>query len=326
MQNIFVLSHASDIDGVGSAALIKTKYSIPAGNLFFSDYSKQGLGYVDGKLRGRYRNGVTLFIADLGVNDAIIPSYSRIISNVKRHGGKVYWFDHHPWSDDAIKRLASRCDAAIVGENERYCATEITYRELGFSDAFTKKFVKIVHYSDFNITPKSKSDYRAVGIYALSITAYNISESWGYKTKKLRHIADTIAKGRLFDSAIKRDAKKFDKTNKERTGRMVKGLITRGNFAIGFSKHIQSTYACGAVIDASKKPVGIYINIQIGRGHIRSTGPDISKLARSLGGGGHPRASGFDIDRKKFNGFKSAKDRERLADYIGAKFAENVSF
>lgn len=319
MQNVFVLSHASDIDGVGSAALIKKKYGIPSSRLFFSDYSKEGLEYVNKGLSSFYKKGITLYICDLGVNDSILASYLKILEGVKRYGGKIYWFDHHPWSERAIKTLAKMCEAAIIGENKRYCATEITYRKLGFNDAFTKKFVRLVHYSDFNITPPSKTDFKTIGYYAISITSYNTTRSWNFITKRLRHIADVISEGRLFDAKIKNDAEKFSRVNEARVKGMLKELEIRKDFAVGFSKHVQSTYGCMAVIEKSRKPIGIYVNTEIGRGHIRSTDPDITSLARSMGGGGHPRASGFNVSLKKFNSFRAKKDRARFADFVQKK-------
>lgn len=322
MQNVYVISHASDIDGVGSAALIKKKYNLTSSRLFFSDYSKEGIEYVDKKLSRFYKNGITLYITDLGVNDSILSSYLKILKKVRKYEGKIYWFDHHPWSERAIKTLASLCEAAIIGENKQYCATEITYRELGFRGSFTKNFVNLVHHSDFNITPKSKTDYKMVGAYALSTTFYNTNRSWDYKTNRLRHMAEVISNGRFIDAKIKKDAETFEKVNDARVKKMLKGLEIRKNVAVGFSKHVQSTYGCMAVVEASKKPIGIYVNVELGRGHIRSTGPDITALARSMGGGGHPRASGFNVSLKKFNGFTTKKDRAHFTDLIQNKITE----
>ncbi len=320
MENIFVMSHASDIDGVGSAALIQMKYKLPSSRLFFSDYSKEGLAYVDKNLGKFYKTGITLFIADLGVNPKIEPSYLQILKKVKKYGGKVCWFDHHPWSDSAIKKLASKCDVAIIGENKDYCATEITYRELGFTDDFTKNFARIVHLSDFNIKPRSEEDYNLVGIYAISIASYySTNQSWDYITKKLRYIADIISKGKFTDPIIAADAYEFNKINEERVMAMLKQLEIRDNVAVGFSRHVQSTYACGAITQETKKRIVIYVNVENSRGHIRSTGPDISVLARALGGGGHPKASGFDIDPKKFGGFRTRENKAKFADFIQEK-------
>ena len=130
MQNIFVISHSSDIDGVGSAALVRAKYGVPSKNMLFTNYSKESVEYVEKQMKGRYTKGMTLFLADLGVNERIIGNFLRIVDNVKKRSGTVIWFDHHPWTKGSVKKLAGRCDVAIVGENKDYCATEITYKEL----------------------------------------------------------------------------------------------------------------------------------------------------------------------------------------------------
>ncbi len=322
MQKVFVLSHASDIDGVGSAALIRMKYGVPTSRLFFSDYSKEGISYAGRKIARFYREGITLFIADLGVNDALIGSYRTIIDGVRKGGGRVFWFDHHPWTQKGIEELASRCDIAVVGENERYCATEITYKRLKVGGAFAKRFVGIVHYSDFNIRPKDIRTREMVGFYALCITSYNMSRSREYITRRLRHIAKVISGGSLIDKRIKDDAIRFGKTNERRIERMLAGMEVRKGFALGFSRAVQSTGGCMAIIARSGKPIGIYVNVKNGIAHIRSLKADITPLSRSLGGGGHPRASGFSIDPRKFGYFRSKSGRAALADYLEERMSK----
>ncbi|MHB1830036.1 MAG: hypothetical protein ACYCO0_01455 [Candidatus Micrarchaeaceae archaeon] len=322
MQKTFVLSHASDIDGVGSAALIRMKYGVPTSRLFFSDYSKEGISYAGKKLAPFYGEGITLFIADLGVNDLLIGSYRAIIDSIRKGGGKVFWFDHHPWTQKGIDELASKCDIAVVGENARYCATEITYKRLGIGGAFAKRFVDIVHYSDFNIRPESREIRKMVGFYALSITSYNMNRSREYITRRLRHIAKVISGGSLIDRRTKDDAIRFGKTNEKRIGRMLDGMEVRKGFALGFSKAVQSTGGCMAIIERSGRPIGIYVNVKNGIAHIRSLKADITPLSRSLGGGGHPRASGFYIDPKKFWYFRSKSGRVALADYLEKRMAK----
>ena len=322
MQKIFVLSHASDIDGVGSAALIRMKYGVPTSRLFFSDYSKEGISYVGRKLAPFYGEGITLFITDLGVNDLLIGSYKAMIDNIKKGGGKVFWFDHNPWTRKGMNELASRCDIAVIGENDRYCATEITCKRLGLGGMFAKRFVGIVHYSDFNIRPKSGKTREMVGFYALSITSYNMNKSRDYVTRRLRHMAKLISSGRLIDSRIRADAIRFGKVNGRRISRMLDGMEVRKGFALGFSKAVQSTSGCMAIIERSKRPIGIYVNVKNGIAHIRSLKADITPLSRSLGGGGHPRASGFSVDQKKFGQFRKKSERVALADYLEKKMAK----
>lgn len=317
-----VISHSSDIDGVGSASLIRRKYGVPLGNLFFTNYIKENLEYVQRKLKRFYPKGVTLFITDLGVNERIAGNFLEIIKGVKRNGGRVVWLDHHPWTDESLSRLAKACDAAVVGENPRYCATEITAKELGMNDRFTNRFVRIVHYSDFNKKPKDKLDREMVKRYALSIASYEMNPSRDYVHKKLRHIVRVISSGRLSDNAIRKDSERFEKMNVQRTREMLDELYIRKDFALGFSQDLQSTYACGEITKKSHKRLAFYINVRKGSGHLRAVSGDYSALARELGGGGHPRAAGFFVDLKRYNNFRTRADKERFADFLQRKVSE----
>ena len=45
-ERIFVISHATDIDGVGSASLMRIKYHLPKDHIFFADYSAETIGKI----------------------------------------------------------------------------------------------------------------------------------------------------------------------------------------------------------------------------------------------------------------------------------------
>lgn len=322
MKNVFSISHTSDIDGVGGAALVKRKFGIPTNRLFFAGYSRKDIEYIASELQKFDLTDCLVIISDIGSNKPMEESFLNIIDMVREKNGSVYWFDHHPWSEDAIKRVASKCEIAIVGENESYCGTEITRKELGFNDSFTKKFAEIVHYSDFNIKPKMADYYKAIGIYAMSITSYNITDSRASTYRNLRHLAEVISKGRLFDAKVVRDARKFEKLNESRIKKMVSDLFIGKRIALGFSQDIQSTAGCAAIHDNSNRDIAIYVNVRNGKGHIRSKKSDISRLANALGGGGHPHASGFQVPADLAKNLKTKAGRWKLFSYLEGKAAE----
>ena len=317
LKNIVVLTHATDIDGVGAASLLKIKYSIPNNRLFFSSYSKEGIVYAESKFRKFYGKGFVLFVTDLSVNEPTIPVWIKIIKEIKAKGGKVFWFDHHPWSDFAVKNVAGICDAAIVGENEKFCATEITKQELRLNTPFVNEFCKVVHFSDFNLKPDTKKHYELVKAYALSITSLTKAKSSASMQGSLRHIAEVIASRKFVDKKIKDEERKFEKLNTDRINKMLKNLHLVGRkVAIGFASGVQSTQACGMVIKQSGRDVGIVIDPKQGKGSIRSLKSNISGLAAALGGGGHPHASGFELDLKKYP-LGSEGGRIKLIEKIG---------
>jgi oligoribonuclease NrnB/cAMP/cGMP phosphodiesterase (DHH superfamily) len=320
-KNIFSLTHQSDIDGVGSAALIKMRYGIPGKNMFFADYSPENVIKSKIEITKAAKEGAVLIIADLGLNEATKQPMLELIKNIKNKNGSVYWFDHHMWKDSWIKEVASKCDAAIVNENAKYCATEIVRNELSLNSAFCKRFAQIVHYSDFNLRPKNKAHMKTIIEYAMSITSYSQINDYSKRNNKLRHIAEVISEGRLSDGIIRRDALRFDKTNTARIKEMVsRRLIVIDKVAVGFQKRVNSTLAGSEIIKRSGKDIAVYINTDDLHGHIRTKKADCVKLANYFGGGGHPHAAGFTL-KKKYD-FSKESERRNFAILINKKAKE----
>ncbi len=311
MKNVIVISHASDIDGVGSAALIKMKYGVPTNRIFFTDYAPESLEEISRSITEILTDNTTLFITDLGVNKKTVPVFYSILKSVKDGGGKIFWFDHHPWASDAVKKLAQMCEVSVLGENEFFCATEITRKELGLKDDFTKRFCRIVHFSDFAIKPKSKRDYDLVGAYALSIALYRMRNHEG-NLSCLRHMVEVLCSRKMLDKRIRSDADRFRKLNDKHVANMLKDVYLGDEIALGFGEDIQKTYACMKLIEKTGKDIGIYVNLRDRRGHMRSIRNDCTALAVKFGGGGHLHASGFSPNFKKYNNFRSRHDRQRL--------------
>ncbi len=320
-NNLFSLTHQSDIDGVGSAALIKMNYGLPSKNMFFTDYSVENVTKSATAIKKAAKEGAVLIIADFGLNKLIEDQMSGLIDNIKKKKGSVYWFDHHPWSEEHIRRIASKCDAAIVNENAKFCATEIVRNELMLNSKFCKRFAEIVHHCDFNLMPKEKQKRDLFIAYGMCITSYNQIKNYQKRCDKLRHAAGVIAAGKFSDKMMERDAAKFDKMNKERISDMIKNkLFILDTVAVGFQKRVQATVAGSEIIKKSGKDISIYVNLDNMQGHIRTVKANCTPLAVYLGGGGHPHASGFPVD-KRYNLSKEA-DRNKFALFIDKKAAE----
>ena len=314
MRDVISLTHATDIDGVGSAALIRMKYGIPTERAFLTDYRTETIESAYKGMRGFIKKGTVLIAADLAVGTESGRSFFKIVNAVKRAGGHVMWFDHHPWDGPYAKKIARLCDVVIFGENRKFCGTEITKRELKINGKFENEFAKIVHLSDFAVRPESKRRYAVIGYYALSISLYQMLP-YDKRIRKLRHMVEAISGKKLLDARIKADANRFRKMNDRQTKVMLKDLYVGDNIVVGFAGDIQKTYACMKLIEETGKDIGVYINMRSGRGHMRSVKSDCSLLAAEFNGGGHPHAAGFSPDFRKYDLFKSKDDRRRfLAD------------
>ncbi|MDE1865544.1 MAG: hypothetical protein KGH94_02810 [Candidatus Micrarchaeota archaeon] len=294
-----VISHNADIDGIGCAALLQMRYKIKDSDIFLIDYSIEALQGVEKAIKRMKPKDVDLFITDLAANDQKVGLFLSIIKTIKKGGGKVRWFDHHPWSEQAVKRITPECERIICGERNE-CATEITSRELGLEGKFVGRFTRICHYSDFNLKPKDSKSRSLIKTYAIGITKYNIDPRPS-ADKNLKALARTLAGGELSNPDIVHAAREFDRISKARIGEMKKELVPIGSkIAVGFARTLNSTNACYHIIKKSGRDIGIFVNLDAKRCNIRSVKSNINPLAASLGGGGHPHASGFSFDPKKY--------------------------
>lgn len=309
-----VITHIADLDGILSGALIMRKYHLSKNNVLFADYNREKLLEIESSFNKKYKKGMSLFITDIGVNTSTIDIFKRIISTVKKNNGKVFWFDHHTWGDEMIDEVASMCDVAVVNENKLFCAAEITAKELELKDEFTNKLLKIVHFADFNIKPNNKKTKEFIGYYVLSTTYYSSFNS--VKRQKItREIAEQLSKGVSLPNFLVKDGKMFERINKERLKELPNTIKKLGISAIGFTKFVSTNQACEAIQNFANVDIGIYINTETYKAHMRSKFADCSVVARYFGGGGHPHASAFEIDKKTYN-LNLKHDREKVSDEI----------
>jgi oligoribonuclease NrnB/cAMP/cGMP phosphodiesterase (DHH superfamily) len=313
MRNIAVLSHIADIDGVGAAALVKMKYRIPASNMFFTSYGRKETEDAEKEMTPLLRRRITLFITDLAVEPLALPAYTRIINKVKAHGGKVIVLDHHPWSEEMTRKIVKRCDFAVFGENRQMCATELVRKYLELDGRFVREFTYLVHHTDFFIMLKEKRYKKLAEQYKMSIGGIGMSKSYRTKLKNLRHIADLISKGKFTDAKVAGIAARFDRLNRQRIEKMLKGVYRISDrLAVGFARQTDSTDACYRIIKKEHVDISVVVNLDHSSGSIRSARSNVVKLANAMGGGGHPHASGFGIDAKSYNSFRTKADREKF--------------
>ncbi len=315
-----IITHAADLDGISSAALLMRQYNIGIENVVFTHYQRESIEMAVREADELFKEGGTLFITDLNPGKAVVDLFSEVIDNVKAKNGKVFWFDHHPWDADAIRSLGGRCDVAVVGENKDFCAAEITAREIRATGAFVKPLLRVVHHSDFNITPKDKKTYNIIGDYVLSMTYFS-SLDWDSTLQKLREMTKALSNEIMIPEFVHDAAVEFTKINDKRLNEMEKTVINGGVVAVGFSPFVGTSEACRRVSKVAGTDIGVYINVDECRGHLRSEESDCSKLAQAFGGGGHPHASGFEFDSERYN-LKTQSGRGKLAQDIIQKALE----
>ncbi len=93
-------------------------------------------------------------------------------------------------------------------------------------------------------------------------------------------------------------AKSYERTNNLRIRALLGGLeVVSGKMAVGFSKEVDSSDACRAMLDRTGADISILIKTGSRTASIRSVKSDMTALAMAFGGGGHPHAAGFEVPR-----------------------------
>jgi DHHA1 domain. len=88
---------------------------------------------------------------------------------------------------------------------------------------------------------------------------------------------------------------------------------------VGFSKNLKSNNACEKIFEKTNADIAIFVNIKSGSVSIRRKDKckvDLTKLASYFGGGGHPYASGFNLDKESLKTIKTKKGKQKLLDKI----------
>jgi uncharacterized protein len=322
MESTFVVSHADDIDGVGSASLLKMRYHLDSSSLFFVNHSLADFEDAIRRIRPRLGKGSMVFFTDLSLNPNLMTPVSRFVRLVRSKGGAVVWLDHHYWSDEAIRKIAMRCEVAIVGENSCACATDITKQYTRLTGNFVEKLVGLVHcidlYLGFDSQPNPAWARSAARTYTMCINHLGRGTSFDARQKRLRRVADVISSGRFFDKRMRDAARSYERTNDLRIKALMGSLeVVSGKMAVGFSKEVDSSDACRAMFDRTGADIGILVKTGSGTASIRSVKSDVTALAMSFGGGGHPHAAGFEVP-KEYD-ISKASGRKRLLGAIVSK-------
>lgn len=324
-MSVYNVTHSSDIDGLASAALLVRNYGVPLENVFFINYSGRIFEEAVRAIKKIKGSGNVLIITDFGADKSIFEKEVKAIENFKKKGNAILWFDHHPWEAKQTEKMSKYCDVLVNGELH-LCGAELVQRFLCRKDGFNLELARIAHLADFAIYPKKY--YKL--IWNLNYAQKILGKDETAQSGKLRKLVSLIAQGRYSDNYIITAAERYIRRSKPYMDALMKGVhvekLNGVKLAIGFSEKISSQVACIGMLERFRADVAVYVPIDSGRCSIRCKsridrkemvrvgGVDGSKLARALGGGGHPLASGFAI---KTGGKRlAAAEMEKSKDWI----------
>lgn len=321
--SIYNVTHIADFDGMGSAAMLMHYAGVPKERIFFGNYMRQAIDRIIEELNAAKLHNSLIIFTDMGVNDSTIETLKGLLHWLKDKGNKVAWIDHHPWNDTAVREIGGECAYLVAGENKNYCATELVYKELFENEADTAygmNLANIAHYADFNIRNEQLDPLLFEITGAITYINYNQGN-----IARLRDLVSEFAKGN-YKNGITKEAyanylKDSELSIKELEESLEKHSIGNLTLGIGYSKRLGSTQACAIIADELKADIAIFVNTDSRKVSLRSDkAVDCSKLAIALGGGGHPQASGCEVNAESGEDWKelfSARVLEEAAKIYG---------
>ncbi len=313
-REIFCVAKDSNLDGLSGAALLMHNYGLKPENIIFTNYIH--LKSLLGKLKKlRIRNSAIVF-NDIGMSPGGLEYLNSVIKLLKSNNNTIIWLDDHPWDYKVIKSVRNGLDFAAFGENQRYCATELVYLLLCNRDRISKKIAMLAHYSDFVV----KSRYDSL-IEKLSYSIVYLSYGKEKKEERLSRVTKSISMLDFSNRLINRSYKLYIREEVKAKKALLRNSYTikSNGYEIGlaFGNRLQTNSACAVMAGALHTDINIYVNIDTGKSGIRSRDyVDGSLIAKSLGGGGHPQASGFQVNPSKFRNYNKP-GMKSFADKVG---------
>lgn len=307
-KRVYCASRDSNIDGMGTPALLIRNYNMNPKNAFFMQ--QKDFKMLLNRIKRLNPKECSFIIGDLSLNDDQILYAKEIISRLKKNRNIIIWLDHHPWSGKGVKAI-SGIDFWVSGENELYSAAQLACVLLCKKNKENRMLSDMVHVSDF--ATKSK---RFGGINE-KLTGAIMSFRWKSKSMQsnLQRLSSIIARLDFNNSFVEKAYKSYLKASK-RGIKILKSstyvaAVSPYKIVVGFSKKLHTNQACSIMEERYKSDIEVYVDMETGKSGTRSRkGADCSLIASALNGGGHPQASGFAVDIKKYASFgKSGKKR-----------------
>ena len=277
-ENVVVISHWKDLDGIASAAIVYRKHG--RCRMYWCEPQNLNVQLKRSLSLGR---GLSVVIADLGPNLKTIGEVVELLREHKRAGNRIYWYDHHVWREEIQREVEGIVDRLIVDRGK--CAAMIVYENENPDDEVSRKLAELACDSDFWI----KSIELTVKLD--KVVASGLDRNY---------IVKVLASGRFWNE-------RFERAYRERVEReremieealsKVRGLTLRGGVRVAV---VTGNYPSSLLGEELARRGYHVIAVVSPRGGVSlrrgSDRINLLPIAERLGGGGHPFAAGGSLD------------------------------
>jgi len=303
---IVCVSHEGDVDGLCSAALIKSLKDAKVILVDYGDFLKT-LEALSGVKE--------LYLCDLGLNKA---NFKEFTNQVIRLSSKIFYFDHHPQTLKQRRELEKL--GVKVYHSNKECSSMLVYS--CFKDILPKEAELLALYgaiTDYmDNSPLSKVLMGKYDRIFLLLEASLLAFAIGRRNSKdfLLNLVDSLSKFQLphkIDEVNKLALEYLDLMDKNMEILRKEG-ISMEKFAYIIVKEGSSGLLANMIKGIFNVEVGLAlkdedpyydISLRASNQYKKHLGRIVERIAKGLGGtgGGHPRAAGCRIKKDKLEEF-----------------------
>jgi oligoribonuclease NrnB/cAMP/cGMP phosphodiesterase (DHH superfamily) len=311
---VAIITH-TDMDGAGAAGLYIYLSGIQNYKLFFTE------PYLLNKTLARLLNAnyERLVLLDIGINPSVYSEVVDYISQSRKRGVSIAWFDHHIWSEEWFREL--RDLGVDIFNDKSTCATGVVAkyvepRRNPVDSVFVSELVKGVCAGDL-----WRFDHWMGGYYLRLVRRID-SNTWR------RNVVKTIAEGRLWSSEF--DEKILTHVESELKV-LSRGLSTLDKYANGLkivvaenNEEVENSFIAAFLIGRYNADIAVLASID-GRLSFRSRSVNVREIAVRMGGGGHVYASGAKIEVPLMVRLLGRIERKTVLSYVLNRVADVVA-
>ncbi len=274
-----IVTH-TDLDGVASAALVMKALRDVDKVMFAQPHQVPAV-------LGKVRNGTELYITDLGLNPSTLERVRREVERIIKSGGRVRWFDHHVWDPSWVVSLQEV--GAEVNVDTSTCAAGVVRKYFPVEGKGVDALVSATCSIDLWIF----DDWR--GNYLVRYVSLKEGRKWREEVvRKLSNFRGELTEEvlRAAEEVINKELRLYSKVVREGKVLNHEGL----RIAYYFKRNDEHATSYIGNLMLSRFNADIAVICKPNSVSLRSKGFNVRELAKALGGGGHPRASGAKLD------------------------------
>ncbi|MHA1695105.1 MAG: DHH family phosphoesterase [Candidatus Helarchaeota archaeon] len=293
MKKIIIITHREDLDGIGSAAILKRYYD-QSGEYFFFFYYSLYSEFMKLISKAIVKDFDLLYITDIGFNESYLPFFRGTVDFHKKNNyesirlkfKKIYWIDHHLINNEN-RRFMESILGGFIHNAKNDCASKLLYKYLkekyGWIDSISEQISNFANAVDHNISLEISDMLQRV----INANQTNL--------RNLYKIMLYLSEGDFENDWIINQNKERLKVENIEIKRVLKNLI---NFEINGLKiliGISEIFTTGSLIKYlfNNLDADIYLTINGDQVSIRSHSINVRNIATEFGGGGHKFRAGF---------------------------------